>query len=102
MEGCQQCGYPIAQAPDDPLCMNGYCVCSGRRFDYGESFISIHPERMDGKPCVRDMRVTVAMVMGLLSLHSHKSILAAYHYLTEADLVACEGFSKGQEGCTLT
>jgi len=42
---------------------------------------------MGGKPCIRGMRVTVGMVVGLIaSGHSFEEILRAYPYLEEEDL----------------
>jgi uncharacterized protein (DUF433 family) len=29
--------------------------------------ITVNPERMGGKPCIRDLRVTVTMVLGQLA-----------------------------------
>jgi uncharacterized protein (DUF433 family) len=47
--------------------------------------ITQNPLVMGGKPCIRGMRVTVGMVVGLVaSGHSTAAILAAYPYL-EAD-----------------
>ncbi len=44
---------------------------------------------MGGKPCIRGMRVTVGMIIGLIaSEHSFEEILRAYPYLEEEDL--CE------------
>ncbi len=42
---------------------------------------------MGGKPCIRGMRVTVGMIVGLVaSGHSFSDILAAYPYLEEEDI----------------
>jgi uncharacterized protein (DUF433 family) len=42
---------------------------------------------MGGKPCVRGMRVTVGMIVGLVtSGHGLNEILAAYPYLEEEDI----------------
>jgi uncharacterized protein (DUF433 family) len=49
--------------------------------------ISRNPEVMGGKPCIRGMRVTVGMIVGLLaSGHSNGEILAAYPYLEDEDI----------------
>jgi uncharacterized protein (DUF433 family) len=49
--------------------------------------ITINPEVMGGKPCIRGMRVTVGTVVGLMaSGRSVKEILDAYPYLEEADI----------------
>jgi uncharacterized protein (DUF433 family) len=42
---------------------------------------------MGGKPCIRGMRVTVGMIVGLVaSGHSFGDILVAYPYLEEEDI----------------
>ena len=42
---------------------------------------------MGGKPCIRGMRVTVGMIVGLLaSRHTFNEILSAYPYLEEEDI----------------
>jgi uncharacterized protein (DUF433 family) len=42
---------------------------------------------MGGKPCLRGMRVTVGMIVGLVAAgHSHAEILTAYPYLEEEDI----------------
>ncbi|HEY9787446.1 MAG TPA: DUF433 domain-containing protein [Candidatus Obscuribacterales bacterium] len=42
---------------------------------------------MGGKPCIRGMRVTVSMVVGLVAGgHSNQDILKAYPYLEEDDI----------------
>ena len=42
---------------------------------------------MGGKPCVRGMRVTVGVIVGLAaSGHGFNEILAAYPYLEEEDI----------------
>ena len=49
--------------------------------------ISFDPARMGGKPCIRDMRVTVGTIVGLLaSGYSKQDVLSAYPYLEKEDL----------------
>jgi uncharacterized protein (DUF433 family) len=49
--------------------------------------ITLDPNVMGGKPCIRGMRVTVGTIIGLLaSDHSQEAILAAYPYLEAADI----------------
>lgn len=51
--------------------------------------ITHDPAVMGGKACLRGMRVTVSMVLGLLaSGDSREAILQAYPYLEPADLDA--------------
>jgi uncharacterized protein (DUF433 family) len=46
--------------------------------------ITRDPELMTGKACIRSMRVTVGMLVGLVaSGHSNAEILQAYPYLEE-------------------
>jgi uncharacterized protein (DUF433 family) len=49
--------------------------------------ITLNPEVMGGKPCIRGLRVTVGTVVGLLAAgHSVADILKAYPYLEEEDM----------------
>lgn len=49
--------------------------------------ITLDPTVMGGKPCIRGMRVTVAMVIGLLAAgRGRDEILEAYPYLTPEDI----------------
>jgi uncharacterized protein (DUF433 family) len=49
--------------------------------------ITRNPEVMGGKPCIRGMRVTVGMVVGLVAAgRTVAEILAAYPYLEEEDI----------------
>lgn len=49
--------------------------------------ITRNPEVMGGRPCLRGMRVTVGVIVGLVaSDRSHAEILAAYPYLEEEDI----------------
>ena len=47
--------------------------------------ITSDPERMHGRPCIRDLRITVADVLGLLAAgQSRELILEDYPYLEGA------------------
>ena len=49
--------------------------------------ITLNPDVMGGKPCIRGMRVTVGTIVGLLaSGHTPAEILEAYPYLEEEDI----------------
>ena len=49
--------------------------------------ITVNPEVMGGKPCIRGMRVTVGTVADLLAAgHAIADILKAYPYLEEGDI----------------
>ena len=59
--------------------------------------ITVDPERMHGRPCIRDLRITVADVLGLLSAgQSRKSILGDYPYLEDADIDAVLAYAARQ------
>ena len=49
--------------------------------------ITLNPQVMGGKPCIRGMRVTVGTIVGLMaSGHTPTDILKAYPYLEAADI----------------
>jgi uncharacterized protein (DUF433 family) len=49
--------------------------------------ITLDPDVMGGKPCIRGLRVTVGMIVGLVaSGRTTQEILAAYPYLEEDDI----------------
>jgi uncharacterized protein (DUF433 family) len=49
--------------------------------------ITLDPQVMGGKPCIRGLRVTVGTIVGLLaSGHSTDDILKAYPYLEAEDV----------------
>ena len=49
--------------------------------------ITLNPQVMGGKPCIRGLRVTVGAIVGLIaSGHTFADILKAYPYLEEDDL----------------
>jgi uncharacterized protein (DUF433 family) len=51
--------------------------------------ITLDPDVMGGKPCIRGLRVTVGTVLGLLAAgHSEEEILTAYPYLEAEDIRA--------------
>jgi uncharacterized protein (DUF433 family) len=48
--------------------------------------ITMDPTRMGGKPCIRDTRVTVGTVVGLVAEgHTPEEIVEAYPYLDTDD-----------------
>lgn len=50
--------------------------------------ITQRPEVMGGKPCIRGMRVTVSMIVGMVgSGHTIEAILADYPYLEREDIL---------------
>jgi uncharacterized protein (DUF433 family) len=49
--------------------------------------ITRDPGIMGGKPCIRGMRVTVGMLVGLIAAgHTHEEILRQYPYLEADDI----------------
>lgn len=59
--------------------------------------ITIDPERMHGRPCVRNLRITVTDVLNLLaSGQSRETILKDYPYLENADIDAVLAFAARQ------
>ncbi len=46
------------------------------------------PEVMGGKPCIRDLRVSVGMIVGQIAAgHSIETVLADYPYLEREDVL---------------
>jgi uncharacterized protein (DUF433 family) len=65
--------------------------------DYRE-IITIEPGRRSGKPCVRDLRITVYDILEYLaSGMSHAEILADFPSLTESDIRACLAFAADRD-----
>ncbi|MDF0516251.1 DUF433 domain-containing protein [Bradyrhizobium yuanmingense] len=59
--------------------------------------ITVDPQRMHGRPCIRDLRIPVADILGLLSAgQSSESILEDYPYLEEADIDAVLAYAARQ------
>ncbi len=53
----------------------------------GMERITFDPEVMGGKPCVRGLRVTVGMIVGLVAAgRTAEEIIAAYPYLEREDI----------------
>ena len=51
--------------------------------------ITVDPERMGGVPCIRDLRVTVSLVLGQLAGgRSIEQLLDDYPYLEREDVLA--------------
>ncbi len=49
--------------------------------------ITFDPKVMGGKPCIRGMRVTVGMIVGMVAAgHSREEILRLYPYLEIEDI----------------
>lgn len=51
------------------------------------SRITVDPQVMGGRPCVRGIRITVGTIVGLMSAgHSREEILRLYPYLEADDI----------------
>ncbi|MBL7956131.1 MAG: DUF433 domain-containing protein [Flavobacteriales bacterium] len=49
--------------------------------------VTIDPAVMGGRPCIRGMRITVGVVVGLVAAkHSREEIIALYPYLEDEDI----------------
>lgn len=56
--------------------------------------ITLDPEVMGGKPCIRGLRLTVGTILGLLAAgRSEAEILAAYPYLEREDIQAALAYA---------
>jgi uncharacterized protein (DUF433 family) len=56
--------------------------------------ITLNPEIMGGKPCIRGMRVTVGTIVGLVaSGYTIETILEAYPYLEKEDIFAALSYA---------
>ncbi len=56
--------------------------------------ITLDPAVMGGKPCIRGLRVTVGMVLGLFAAgRTREEILKAYPYLEAEDIDQCLAYA---------
>ena len=56
--------------------------------------ITTDPNVMGGKPCIRGMRVTVGMVVGMIAAgHSTDELLRLYPYLEREDIQAALSYA---------
>ena len=61
--------------------------------------ITLDPHVMGGKPCIRGMRVTVGMIVGLVAAgHSREEILEAYPYLEIEDIDQALAYAAWRNG----
>ncbi len=59
--------------------------------------ITVDPNRMGGLPCIRDLRVTVGMVLGQLAAgQTREQVLADYPYLENDDIAAALAFAAAR------
>lgn len=56
--------------------------------------ITLDPQVMGGKPCIRGLRVTVGTIVGLLAQgHQPEEILKLYPYLEAGDIPQALGYA---------
>lgn len=68
-----------------------------------QEIITIEPGKRGGRPCVRNMRIAVADVLGWLAAGmSNEEILSDYPELTEQDILACLAYAADRERRLLT
>jgi uncharacterized protein (DUF433 family) len=65
-----------------------------RRFEMRDTRITVNPKQMDGVPCIRNLRIPVATVVGMLADGmTEKEILDAYPDLEADDIRAALRFA---------
>lgn len=63
-----------------------------------QEIISVNPNVRSGKPCVRNLRITVSDVLGYLAAGmTSKEIIADFPKLTEEDIRACLAYAADSE-----
>ncbi|HEV8188230.1 MAG TPA: DUF433 domain-containing protein [Pyrinomonadaceae bacterium] len=68
-----------------------------------QEYITIDPNKRGGKPCVRDLRITVYEVLEYLASDmTEDQILADFPDLTREDLKACITFAADRERRLMT
>ena len=60
--------------------------------------ITMHPQQMGGKPCIRGMRVTVGMIVGQIATgQTTEDVLSDYPYLERADVMQALQYAAWRE-----
>lgn len=68
-----------------------------------QNIITIEPGKRGGKPCIREMRITVYDVLSYLaSGMTYEEILDDFPYLTQNDILACLSYAADRERQTLS
>ncbi|MCK6438879.1 MAG: DUF433 domain-containing protein [Planctomycetes bacterium] len=68
-----------------------------------QAIITIEPGKRGGRPCIRNMRIAVADVLGWLAAGmSHQEIIGDHPDLTEEDIRACLAYAADRERRVLT
>lgn len=64
-----------------------------------KDYITIEPGKRSGKPCIREMRITVYDVLSYLAADmSMKEIVDDFPELTEEDILACLAYEADAKG----
>lgn len=62
------------------------------------NIITIEPGKRSGKPCIRNMRITVGDVLGWLAAgRSHDEIMEDFPELTKEDILAALAYAADKE-----
>jgi uncharacterized protein (DUF433 family) len=68
-----------------------------------QDIVTIEPGKRGGRPCIRGMRIAVAVVLGWLAAGmSSSDIIADYPELTQQDIHACLAYAADRERRVLT
>lgn len=66
------------------------------------ALITVEPNKLGGKPCIRGMRISVADVLEYLaSGMSIEAVLADFPDLTREDILACLAYAAARERGTV-
>lgn len=59
--------------------------------------ITVDPNRMGGLPCIRELRITVGMILGQHAAgQTREQVLADYPYLEDDDIAAALAFAAAR------
>ena len=77
------------------------CACDNRRGSFAMNpltRITLDPDVMGGKPCIRGLRITVYDVLSYLAAGtSIPELLDEFPYLTKDDVFACLSYAADRE-----
>lgn len=80
---------PVGRSPS-AQCRSCAIIIGVQQFDR----ITMDPEVMGGKPCIRGMRVTVGMIVGAMAAgRTVEQLLTDFPYIEEADILEALAFA---------
>src|SRR5438876_11558948 len=83
----KRCYSPVVEYGQEWFSIGGSTKRKARHIMIQLTRITMDPQVMGGKPCIRGLRVTVGTLVGLMAAgHSIEDILRAYPYLEEEDI----------------